>query len=704
MKKFIVFLLTLLCLFTVSVSINNVVVEAVSSTYYSGTEDLTGTALLNKLTQITKKNHTYYTSYDDIKTMNHESDPDPNNPNNLLDFYSRISVPAKWDQGDTWNREHVWCQSLSGGLYGTSGAGSDIHHIRPTISSINSSRGNKKYTDFDLIPANGSENRYNGVLVAYDNSNYWEPLDNVKGDTARILMYMYMHYSKEVSANSSHSKAGKLSITNIVYGGGGADKAWDVLLYWNELDPVDTYESNRNEYCASVTGTRNPFIDYPEFATAIWGDGSSVKPDDNIGGGTVTPDQPSQPETPDQPVVSGSTATLVKSANDLKANDKIVIAATGHDYALGTTQNGNNRSRASITKSGTTLTFGSDTQIITLAKGTASNSYAFYVGDGYLYAAGGTGSKNYLRTQTSLTLAGSWNISIASSGSAKIVTADSSVQRNTLMYNTSAEIFSCYNGTQQDVSIYKIMDEHECEFSDDLKYNSTHHFYECECGKVENKVAHEFEWTQVSTATCTKVEVLSGECECGYKTTKNGVAALGHTEVVDQAVEATCTEPGLTEGKHCSVCNEVLVAQEEVPALGHSYDELECDETHHWYKCECGEASEKVAHNGGEATETEKAVCKDCGTLYGELKENTTTPETPEVDKPDTPEVDEPETPVLENPGNTIEDIIENPQDKLEDIYNEIAAGCAGSILTSLFGLLALTSATLVLRRKRKEK
>ena len=280
MKKFIVFLLTLLCLFTVSVSINNVVVEAVSSTYYSGTEDLTGTALLNKLTQITKKNHTYYTSYDDIKTMNHESDPDPNNPNNLLDFYSRISVPAKWDQGDTWNREHVWCQSLSGGLYGTSGAGSDIHHIRPTISSINSSRGNKKYTDFDLIPANGSENRYNGVLVAYDNSNYWEPLDNVKGDTARILMYMYMHYSKEVSVNSSFSKAGNLSITNIVYAGGTKAQAWKLLLYWNELDPVDTYEANRNEYCASVTGTRNPFIDNPEFADAIWGDGS----------GNVTPE------------------------------------------------------------------------------------------------------------------------------------------------------------------------------------------------------------------------------------------------------------------------------------------------------------------------------------------------------------------------------------------------------------------------------
>ena len=47
------------------------------------------------------------------------------------------------------------------------------------------------------------------------------------------------------------------------------------------------------------------------------------------------------------------------------------------------------------------------------------------------------------------------------------------------------------------------------------------------------------------------------------------VPAKGHTEVVDPAEEATCTEPGKTEGKHCSVCGEVLVAQKEIPALGH---------------------------------------------------------------------------------------------------------------------------------------
>ena len=48
------------------------------------------------------------------------------------------------------------------------------------------------------------------------------------------------------------------------------------------------------------------------------------------------------------------------------------------------------------------------------------------------------------------------------------------------------------------------------------------------------------------------------------------VAAKGHTEVIDAAVAATCTTAGKTEGKHCSVCNEVFVAQETIDALGHT--------------------------------------------------------------------------------------------------------------------------------------
>ena len=84
---------------------------------------------------------------------------------------------------------------------------------------------------------------------------------------------------------------------------------------------------------------------------------------------------------------------------------------------------------------------------------------------------------------------------------------------------------------------------------------------------------HEHEWGEWKTTkepTCTEKGVQERVCKCGEKETKD-VEALGHTEVVDAAVAPSCTETGLTEGKHCSVCNKMLVAQETVEALGHNY-------------------------------------------------------------------------------------------------------------------------------------
>ena len=74
-------------------------------------------------------------------------------------------------------------------------------------------------------------------------------------------------------------------------------------------------------------------------------------------------------------------------------------------------------------------------------------------------------------------------------------------------------------------------------------------------------------------ATCTDTGLTEGKhCSVCSKVLvkQETVPAKGHTEVVDKAVEPTCTETGLTEGKHCSVCNEVLVKQEEIPANGHT--------------------------------------------------------------------------------------------------------------------------------------
>ena len=87
-----------------------------------------------------------------------------------------------------------------------------------------------------------------------------------------------------------------------------------------------------------------------------------------------------------------STPTYYKvgSAANLSVDDKIIIVAAEDAYALGTEQKPNNRGQGSVTKhdDGNTVTFdGADVQIITLEEGTTEGTFAFNVGESYLYAA-----------------------------------------------------------------------------------------------------------------------------------------------------------------------------------------------------------------------------------------------------------------------------------------------------------------------------
>ncbi len=146
---------------------------------------------------------------------------------------------------------------------------------------------------------------------------------------------------------------------------------------------------------------------------------------------------------------------LVTDASTLKAGDRVVIVAKDSAYALSTEQKDNNRGQASVTKSGNTVTFGNDVQILTLETGSVTGTFAFNAGaKGYLYAAGSASSGNYLRTKTQLDNSGSWRIEITD-GVALIV-AQGSAKSQTMQYNQSSSLFACYaSASQKAICIYK---------------------------------------------------------------------------------------------------------------------------------------------------------------------------------------------------------------------------------------------------------
>ena len=157
----------------------------------------------------------------------------------------------------------------------------------------------------------------------------------------------------------------------------------------------------------------------------------------------------------DEETVEGKQATLITNISHLTPGTKVVIVAKAYDYALGSLQNTNNRTAVSITKSGNTVTVPFDAQIITIASGLSSGTYALNVGTGYLYSA--SSSSNWLRTESSITANSSWSITISSSGVATIKSTGSNT-RNWLRYNDGNKIFSSYGSTnnQYDICLYMI--------------------------------------------------------------------------------------------------------------------------------------------------------------------------------------------------------------------------------------------------------
>ena len=285
---------------------------------------------------------------------------------------------------------------------------------------------------------------------------------------------------------------------------------------------------------------------------------------------------------------------LVTDVSQLVDGAEIVIVSSKYNVAMSTTQKNNNRGQANIAKEGNTVIIGSDVQIIVL-KVTANGNYELYVEGsvdldgkaidaGYLYAA--SSSSNHLKTQKTNNDNGTWSITVTDTGIAT-VKAQGTNTRNWLRYNDASnngQLFSCYGSNQTDISIYvKTVATAECQ--------------------------HEG-----GEATCTSGKVCT---LCGETYTE----ALGHDMVVDKAVAPTCTETGLTEGSHCSRCDDATTAQEEISALGHDMIvdkavDPTCTATGLTVGSHCSRCDHKVAQEvvpaTGHTEVVDKAVAATC--------------------------------------------------------------------------------------------
>ena len=260
MKK----LLYLLSIITTSICVSQ------PSTYYQSCAGLEGEELREELHNIIK-DHTAF-SYTITKSILRDSDEDPNNPDNIILLYSGNSID-KFDfasnfEPDFWNREHVWPKS-----HGDFDAGdpfevplyTDAHNLKPVDHSMNTLRGEK---DFD----NGGNAVLNGSIETdcFSTSSTFEPRDEVKGDVARIILYMDVRYEGELGSNEPNLVPvdGLTTYPNPQIG------VLSTLLGWHAQDPPDAFEKRRNDVIYDWQGNRNPFIDYPEFVDYIYGDAS----------------------------------------------------------------------------------------------------------------------------------------------------------------------------------------------------------------------------------------------------------------------------------------------------------------------------------------------------------------------------------------------------------------------------------------------
>lgn len=174
--------------------------------------------------------------------------------------------------------------------------------------------------------------------------------------------------------------------------------------------------------------------------------------------------------------------------------------------------------------------------------------------------------------------------------------------KNCTLYDSSSTIYSkttikapcgspAHNYAKKYIRTFVSTEHTLTDWLTDFKVNgetmTTSVYKKCTiCNEVVDLTTHTTTgWVVDTEATCTTDGSKHLEClDCGNRYDAV-ISATGHTEVVDKSISATCTETGLTEGKHCSICSAVFVEQTIIDALGHDMSD--------WYESLTSSCTEK---------------------------------------------------------------------------------------------------------------
>lgn len=342
--------------------------------YYDGTAGLTGYALKTKLHQIIKVSSDL--GYSALWVTYATSDVDHYYENNgtLLDMYSEkpagpdtyeyiIGSPASGgnqcgsqnqnNEGFCYNREHSLPKTYFGGQNATPMA-NDAHFVIPTDYYVNSKRGSYPYGETSsptISFTNGSKigpcsyPGYSGVV--------FEPIDEFKGDIARMQLYFVTRYEDKLASFSQFQNASSPLDGTVNRG----LQQWylNLMLEWASQDPVSQREIDRNNAVYARQGNRNPYIDHPEYVNMVWA---------NSGSDTEAPSIPAN-------LTANNPTDSTISLNWTASTDNVGVA--GYDvYANGVLK---------ATVSGTSTTVTGLTPLTTynfyvIAKDTSGNSSA----------------------------------------------------------------------------------------------------------------------------------------------------------------------------------------------------------------------------------------------------------------------------------------------------------------------------------------